>query len=65
MQDTPDITGGRYENIFAWFITWKPANLFLYSERMQHRSATGAQLAGVQGSEPYPCPARCKNGIPI
>jgi len=42
MQDIPDITGAGYGYDFTYFIPWKPAILFLYSERIQHRSTTVA-----------------------
>jgi len=42
MHDTPDITGANYEGGFTWLHTLVTAILFLYSERIQHRSKTVA-----------------------
>jgi len=44
---------------------WKPAILFLYNERTQHRSTTVAQLTGIQRCEPPPCQAEYKNRDPL
>jgi len=52
---TPDITGAGYEYDFTWFILWKAAILFLYSERIQHRPTTVAYLTVVQECESAPC----------
>ena len=42
-----------------------PVILFLYSERIQHRSTTVVGLTGVQGCEPPPWQDDCKNWAPI
>ena len=42
-----------------------PVILFLYSERIQHRSTTMVWLTGEQGCEPLPWQAKCKNWAPF
>jgi len=42
-----------------------PVILFLYSERIQHRSKTVVWVTGVQGCEPPPWQNKCKNWTPI
>jgi len=42
-----------------------PVILFLYSERIQHRSKTKVWLTGVQGCEPLSWQAKYKNGFLI
>jgi len=51
MQDTLDVTGAGYEYDLYDCI---PVILFLYSERIQHRSTTVVGLMGVQGCKPSP-----------
>jgi len=55
MQETSDTTGVDYDTILYDRIPWKPANLFLCSEGMQHRSTTLAYLTGCKGANFPPC----------
>jgi len=52
MQDTLNILQARATNTILNVSI--PIILFLYSERIQHRSTTVVRLTGFQGSEPSP-----------
>jgi len=51
MQDTLDVTGACYEYILYDCI---PVILYLYNERIQHRSTTVVWVTGVQKCKPPP-----------
>ena len=63
MQDTLNILQARATNTILNVSI--PIILFLYSERIQHRSTTVVRLTGFQGSEPSPWQVNAKTEPPF